>query len=183
MKILSLLGSPKKNGNTAVLLDKVIEGILSKNDADHEIIYLQDCDIKPCRGCKVCKRDRLSVCAIDDDMQEIYKKLDEADLIIMATPIYWWSVSAQLKLLIDRLYGMHFGEPGTNYENKRVVMLMTYGSELPNSGPETVRNLFGEVCGYIRVKSGGVFGVCTEKLEVKDNPEALKNAFEFGMSI
>lgn len=178
MKIISFLGSPKKQGNTAVLLNKVLEGIHSKHDEQNEIVFLQEKNIKPCTECNCCQKDDKTQCVIDDDMQEIYKKVNEADLIITASPIYWWGVTAQTKLLIDRMYGFH-----GNLKNKKAVLLLTYGGELPNLGPETAESNYKEICEYLNIKNAGVLGVCTGKTEVSANHKALDEAYKFGQSI
>ena len=180
MDIVSFLGSPRKNGNTSLLLDKVLDGILSKNNAQSEIVFLQNSNIKPCMGCNSCKNNEDKTCVINDDMKDIVPKIKKADLIILATPIYWWSITAQLKLLIDRLYSLNFADSSFDFHNKKVMLIMTYEGELPNSGPETVEKLFKEVCEYLNVGVAGVLGVCTGEVEVSKNLEALKKAYEFG---
>ncbi len=78
---------------------------------------------------------------IDDDMQDLYTKLKDADAFIFATPIYWWSITAQLKKFIDRLC-----PPITSrdLEGKKFALLMTYGAAPPNRGPEMVTDMFEE---------------------------------------
>ncbi len=175
MKTISFLGSPRKNGNTAALLDSLIKGMKSAGNRDNEYIFLHEKNIRPCNGCDACKKDNTQGCVIKDDMQEIYPLIVKSDLIILATPIYWWSVTAQMKLLIDRLYGVNF-----TCGKKKVALLMTYGGELPNSGPETTEALFLEICDYLKLEAAGVLGVCTGKTQVKDNQTALNEAFELG---
>lgn len=75
MNIVSFLGSPRKNGNTSLLLDKVLDGILSKNDAQSEIVFLQNSNIKPCMGCNSCKNNEDKTCVINDDMKDIVPKI------------------------------------------------------------------------------------------------------------
>lgn len=178
MKIVSFLGSPKKQGNTAVLLNKVLEGIRSKHDVQSEIVSLYEKDIKPCTECNCCQEGDKPQCTIKDDMPEIYKKIDEADLVIAASPIYWWGVTAQTKLMLDRIYGYH-----GNLKNKKAVLLLTYGGELPNLGPETVESNYKEICEYLGIKNAGTFGVCTGKAQVSDNSKALDKAYKFGQTI
>jgi len=175
MKILALLGSPRRHGNTATLLNSVIEGIKTAKDAEVELIFLNGKNIKPCQGCNSCKKEDSKGCVQKDDMQQIYPLVAKSDLIILASPIYWWSVTAQMKLFIDRLYAMDF-----TCGRKKAALLMTYGGELPNSGPETTEALFREICDYIKADAVAVMGVCTEQIEVKDNKKALQEAFELG---
>jgi multimeric flavodoxin WrbA len=178
MKVVSFLGSPRINGNTATLLDSVIKGMRDAGDIHNEQIFLHEKNIKPCAGCNSCKKNDTGMCIVKDDMQEMYKLMGSADYIILATPIYWWTVSAQMKLLIDRIYGMNF-----KCGSKKIVLLMTYEGELPNSGPETTEKLFYEICEYLKMEAAGVLGVCTGKIEVRNNQSALSNGFEFGKKL
>lgn len=175
MKVASFLGSPKKKGNTAALLDSVLKGINESADVESEYFFLHDMKIAPCIGCDACRKENSKGCVIRDDMDRIYEALTNADLIILATPIYWWSVTAQMKLMIDRIYGMDF-----RCGMKKVCLLMTYGGELPNTGPETTEALFNEICGYLKLEAAGTLGVCTGNLPVSKNEKALKDGFDFG---
>ena len=99
IKIVAIHGSPRKNHNSDTLLDAIIEGMnIEKNQVRH--IYTATGNIKPCTACNACLK--YSGCIINDDMQEAYKVLDEADIVITATPVYFHSVTAQLKTFIDR---------------------------------------------------------------------------------
>ncbi len=179
MKTISFLGSPRRNGNTAALLHRVLDGIYHDDDASREdSIFLHEKNIKACNGCNACKLEKNGICIIKDDMQDLYRQIVKSELIILASPIYWWSVTAQMKLFIDRLYGIN-----KDCGRKKVMMLMTYGGELPNSGPETVEKLFREICAYLHLEVAGVLGVCTETFEVRDNLSALQKAFEMGRNI
>ncbi len=103
-RILILKGSPREKGNSAVLADQVAAAA-HEAGAEVESICLQALDIRPCDACDACVETE-GVCIIKDDMQAIYPKLLQADAIVLASPIYWFTVSAQLKLCIDRWYGL-----------------------------------------------------------------------------
>ena len=98
-KIIAILGSPREEGNSDILLNSAIKGAES-NGANVEKIIIRDLQIAPCNSCGGCweKGD----CVIADDMQKIYPKLVDADGLIVASPIYFMGVSAQLKAFIDR---------------------------------------------------------------------------------
>lgn len=178
MRVVSFLGSPRKKGNTAALLDSVLKGLQSGGNSTVESVFLQEKNIHPCAGCNSCKKNESGMCVVKDDMQDIYSVIGKSDLIIIASPIYWWSVTAQMKTLIDRLYGMNF-KCGT----KKVLLLMTYEGELPNSGPETTETLFREICGYLKMEVAGVMGVCTGKVRVQDNEQAIRDGYELGKKL
>jgi len=99
MKVLGLFGSPRRGGNTELLLEKALQGAESEG-AEVERVYLTDHTITPCKECHGC--DQTGHCVIPDDMQKIYPKLLEADIIILASPIFFYGVTAWAKALIDR---------------------------------------------------------------------------------
>ena len=99
MKVLGLFGSPRRGGNTELLLEEALKGAESER-AEAERVYLTDYNITPCKECHGC--DQTGNCVILDDMQKIYPKFLEADIIILASPIFFYGVTAWAKALIDR---------------------------------------------------------------------------------
>ncbi|VBB41501.1 NADPH-dependent FMN reductase [uncultured Desulfatiglans sp.] len=98
-KILAIYGSPRRKGNTATLLDQAVEGAVS-NGAEVEKVILRDCKISPCLEIYGCKKD--GRCVIQDDFQALYDKMLESQGLMLASPIFFYSVSALAKCLIDR---------------------------------------------------------------------------------
>ncbi|MBK5254098.1 MAG: flavodoxin family protein [Peptostreptococcaceae bacterium] len=101
MKILGIVGSARKRGNTDTLIDKVLEGA-EKQGAEIKKIYLADYDFKGCISCEGCQKEYK--CIIKDDMQKIYKLLDEADGLVLGSPTYFYNVNGLTKNFLDRLY-------------------------------------------------------------------------------
>lgn len=101
MKIVALLASPRPQGNTAVLMQKVLQEAAVLG-AQTEVFALNKLNIKGCQGCYGCKKN--PSCVIKDDAQSILKAIAEADGIILATPVYMWDMAGQLKIIIDRLF-------------------------------------------------------------------------------
>ncbi|MCK4436553.1 flavodoxin family protein [bacterium] len=99
MKVLGINGSPRIGGNTDILLDKVLEGAKAKG-ARIEKVVLNTLKFSPCQECQDTRDD--GTCLIEDDMQALYKKIEKADAIILASPIFFGSLSAQTKMMIDR---------------------------------------------------------------------------------
>jgi NAD(P)H-dependent FMN reductase len=99
MKIVAFCGSPRKDGNTETLLKEAVKGI---EDSGHTVvtIYLNNMDIKPCQDCGGC--NDTGQCIVSDDMAQIYDAIKNADRIILASPIFFFSLSAQAKAMIDR---------------------------------------------------------------------------------
>src|SRR5512137_1353956 len=93
-KILVFLGSPRRNGNSALLAKEMIEGAKA-GGARVETFYLHGMKIKPCTACDACRRKNQKDCILKDDMAPLYSKLRKADGIVIATPVYWFTVSAQ----------------------------------------------------------------------------------------
>ncbi len=98
-RILILKGSPREKGNSSVLAEQVSAGA-QEAGADVESIYLHSLDIRACDACEECAGT--GMCVIKDDMQSLYPKIANADAIVLASPVYWFTISAQLKLCIDR---------------------------------------------------------------------------------
>jgi multimeric flavodoxin WrbA len=109
MKILAILGSPHKGNTFRITQD--IESILTKHpDVEFEYLHLKDLDLKPCRGCYLCFHKGAEKCPIKDDKQKVDRKLDNADGIILVSPVYSMQVTYLMKLFIDR-YSYHFHRP------------------------------------------------------------------------
>lgn len=101
MKVLGVVGSPRKQGNTAALVERVLEGARSVG-AETEAVYLGEMDINPCLACDDCKKT--GQCTQMDDMQGVYQAIGRARGLVLASPVYFDHISAQTKIFIDRLY-------------------------------------------------------------------------------
>lgn len=120
MKIVVLTGSPRKNGNSAYLAEQFIKGA---EENGHEVFRF-DCAFKqvgPCRACNRCGMD--GPCVFNDDFQELRSHLIDADMVVFATPMYYFGISAQMKRVIDRFYAINGQIKGVS---KKAVFLMTY---------------------------------------------------------
>ena len=104
MKILGLSCSPRKSGNTEILLSEALNGAQHEG-AKAELFSVSGKEIKPCDGCYACSKT--GECHIKDDMQTVYQKMIEADGIIFGTPIYVYSMTAQAKAIIDRTFALN----------------------------------------------------------------------------
>jgi multimeric flavodoxin WrbA len=179
MRILSIQGSPRKSKNTAALLSEYLRGALENQDTHNETIYLQSQDIAPCTGCGSCKNG-LDTCIIEDDMQRMYPLIRYADVLVFATPIYWWHMSAQLKTFLDRMYALDFE---TGFSGKRFVLLMTYGGEDPNTGAQILQKSMAEIMEYLEMEIACTYGVCTGTTPMKSNEKALQKAYKLGKQL
>lgn len=101
MKVLALVGSARKKGNTSSLIARALTPF-QENGASCKTIYLNDLNIKPCTGCEACSKS--NTCIQKDGMQDIYPKLREADILLAGSPTYFYNMSGLMKMFIDRCY-------------------------------------------------------------------------------
>lgn len=178
MNCLALLGSPRKDGNTASLLDSFIAGAESKGHSTR-MVRLHEKRIEYCNGCGYCKREGSGRCVHDDDMTELYRDILAADAVVQAFPVYWWTMPAQTKVFQDRLYALDY----SLLSGKKFYLLSTYMDEDPNSGFAIAESSFREICSYLRMDFAGSLGVCSGAGPVRENREALDRAFLMGAGI
>lgn len=103
MKILGIVCSPRKEGNTEILVREALKGA-SEVGGETELITVADKNIAPCDGCDACQEN--GICKLKDDMQAIYQQLESVDGVIFGTPVYFINVSAQAKAVMDRTYAL-----------------------------------------------------------------------------
>jgi multimeric flavodoxin WrbA len=110
IKIIGLSGSPRKNGNTEILIKEALKAAKQKG-AETEFITIAGKNIQPCRACGACRLPKSAgKCAIKDDVPEIFEKLKKADGILIGSPVYFLTVTAQLKALFDRSLVLRYGK-------------------------------------------------------------------------
>ena len=132
MNVLILMGSPRKNGNTAALL-KPFTDELERGGAVVETVWLHDREIRPCIACRSCQQDwTIFGCSQKDDGQELFDKILACDLLVLATPIYAWYCTPPMKALLDRMvYGMNkfYGDEvgPALWKGKAMALLETCG--------------------------------------------------------
>jgi len=177
LKILALIGSPRKGGNTDLIVEKTLKGSEVKAHL-YDKIYLYNFEISPCIDCRKCKKGDC-VCVINDSMQEIYPKMDEADLIIFGTPNYWYGPSAKMKLLIDR---MRPYVANKKLQGKKAVVIIPAAEGPKACGP--LIEMFRMAFDYLEMEFvGQILGTAYERGEIRDDQEALENAYHLGASL
>lgn len=182
-KMIVVLGSPRTKGNSATLAQQVISGAQSVG-AEVESFYLHGMDIRPCNACDACLKTSEPACVIEDDMQLLYPKLQAADVIVVASPIYWFTVSAQTKLFMDRCYA--FEGPGRNpLADKRFAYVLTYGDSDPfNSGAVNALRTFQDGMRYIGAEIvGTVYGSASKPGEIAQNEALMDKAYRLGQRL
>lgn len=183
-KILIVMGSPRKEGNSATLAKQVIAGAESTG-AQVESFYLHGMDIQPCTGCDGCRGETEKDCVIDDDMQTLYPKLREADALVIASPIYWFTVSAQTKLFMDRWYAFGGDEEYAAFAGKRIGIVLTYGDTDPfTSGAVNALRTFQDAFNYVGAKIVGmIYGSASEAGEIENNRDMMERAYALGKQL
>ncbi len=178
-KIIILNGSPRRNGNTSALAKAFREGA---EGAGHEVteFFLGGMDIRGCRGCFGGGKDPSSPCVQKDDMEKIYPAYKEADVVVLASPLYYWTISGQLKCAFDRLFAVAECDPNYANPSKKSALLMA----AEGNGFEESVYWYDRVMGHIRwtslgkVLCGGVMA-CGD---IEGRPE-LETARKLGASI
>jgi multimeric flavodoxin WrbA len=176
-KILILKGSPREKGNSALLADRAADGARAAG-AEVESIYLHGLEIRPCDACDLCSE---GACVIEDDMQPLYPKIAEAKAILLATPVYWFTYSTQLKLCIDRWYGFQ-GHKWIEVNNKKFGIILTYGdTDLYNSGGINAIHAFETMARFLKSDIIGIVHGSVDKAgEAGSHPELLDQAYSLG---
>jgi multimeric flavodoxin WrbA len=177
MKIITLLGSPRKRGNTAKVLS-MFESIVAKN---HEVEHIDITRYKVggCLGCYKCKETKDEPgCVQEDDALAIFKKLIAADAIVYASPLYCWSFTSQIKPLIDRHFCLvsNDGTPAHDslISGKPAALLVTCGGPV-ESNCDAIQDIFKGFSGYLGLKAKGNFILpfCTTPDAIGDNGSDL----------
>jgi len=182
MKVLILKGSPRERGNSASLANQAAVGAREAG-AEVESVYLHGMDIRACDGCDLCKEEGVA-CVIEDDMQSLYPKLQEANAILLASPIYWFMYSAQLKLCIDRWYGLWKTDKAA-FKGKSVGIILTYGdSDLYTSGGINAIHTFETMFRFLQAPIAGiVYGSALDPGEAEKQPELMQAAYQLGLKL
>jgi multimeric flavodoxin WrbA len=180
-QILILKSSPRKRANSSILADQVAAGARDAG-ATVESFDLHAMDIRPCDACDFCQG--AAECVINDDMQMLYPKLRAADAIVIASPIYWFTFSAQAKLCIDRWYALE-GPDGSALAGKQFGLVLTYGDSDPyTSGAINAIRTFQDMCRYLKADVAGiVYGTASEAGEIQSQPTLLQRAYELGQQL
>jgi len=198
MKIMAFVGSPRKNSNVDILMDKVIEGVKSKTDAEVEKIYLYSADIKNCNGCGLCSPLMGSKdCPIEDDMPGILNRMIEADACIFGTPNHVHTMTSamtnfwarllplgKMEIIRDDSGKIIGGKSKPLIMGKKAVMVVSQGDFSPSASALLLRVLDSNIKDFQLKKIGEVFSTGNlEKAQVKNNENDLTLAFTVGQRL
>ena len=179
-KIVILNGSPRKKGNTAGLTASFAEGARSAGNEVAEF-FLQGMQIHGCLGCFGGHSGKDCPCVQKDDMAEIYPKVKEADVVVLASPLYYWTISGQLKTVIDRLFALEEGDGQKLRGNGKAGVLLMAAE---GNGFEDSLTYFNHLMDHLQWKNLGsvLAGGNAAVGDIAGKPE-LKKAYDLGASI
>ncbi|UWP59971.1 flavodoxin family protein [Ruminococcus gauvreauii] len=178
MRILVLNGSPRPNGNTVHMIKAFREGAISSG---HQVDVIDVCKKKVggCIACEHCHTEGKGECIQKDDMQEIYELLKKAEMLVLASPIYYHGMSGQLKCVIDRFYAVAYPVKPTGL--KKIAMILSSGNEDMYDG--ALFSFKGDFLDFLGLEDMGVFtahgeenGSDAKLAELRRFGESLKDA-------
>lgn len=178
--LVAILGSPRAKGNSTILAREALAGAASRG-AQTATVRLHGMDIRPCSACESCRNPPGSDCAVRDDMQGIYPVVRGASALLLASPVYWFSLSAQTKLFLDRCYALD-SPAGHGLKGKRVGLILTYGDEdCLLSGAMNALRTIEDACRYTgAIFLGAVHGCAGEAGAVRADAGLLERARDLG---
>ena len=176
-KILVLSSSFRKGGNSDTLCDQFVKGAV---EAGHQVekIFINDKKIGYCRACYYC-RDNSGMCVLKDDMAEVLQKMIDADVIVLASPVYFYSISAQLKAVIDRTVARWL-----EVKNKEFYYIVTMADEVHSSADTTLACFRGYAdCVEGAAEKGVIIGSGVYEPGKVKNTLAMKQTYEMGKNV
>jgi len=181
-KIIILNGSPRRKGNTSALVQSFTEGAEQSGNIV-TTFFIDKMNIRPCKGCYGGGKDPNSPCVQKDDMDQIYPVYEKADVVVFASPMYFWSITGQLKCALDRLFAV--SEKIGDYQalGKDCVMLMAAeGNDKENSEP--VEHYYKSFLNHMKWNNKGLIiaGGVVNMGDIKGHP-ALAEAHALGVSL
>lgn len=177
-KVLTIETSPRKHGNTEIMAERFLEGA---KEAGHETerISLYDQNLQFCRGCLACQKTR--ECVIKDDVNVMLRKIQDADVLVFSTPIYFYEMTGQMKTLLDRTNPLFPAE----YRFRDVYLLAACADSEETSADGAVKGLQGWIDCFEKAELAGV--ICgygaDQKGDVEKMPEILNQVFDMGKAV
>ena len=177
-RILGIIGSPRRNGNTHILVSRLLDGA-GDAGAQTDTVLLADLTIRECDGCHACWRGR--ECAKKDDMNQLYPRIAAADVIIFGTPVYWYGPTALMKAFIDRFVYFNCPEHRARIAGKSALLVIPLEETDPGTWAPVV-HFFEQCLRYLEMNLDGTLiapGV-GKKGEILKHPEKLEEAYKSG---
>lgn len=178
-KVLAVLGSPRKKSYSSYLANQVIKR-LQAGGTEVDVIKLYDLEIKPCLACESCRKAKSNFCIQDDDMKPLYSRILESDALLLACPIYYFSVNAKMKLFIDRFYAFNNDTTG-QLKDKKFGVILSYGDTDPySSGAVNAIRMFEDAFKYTESKLCKVlYKTEVREMDRKQDPSLMEEITGF----
>jgi len=182
-KVLVLNGSPKKKGSTAQLAEEAARA-LADNGTETETIFLNEVAIKGCQACMWCKKNNVAECAVKDGMQDLHKKIQECDGIIVASPIYFGNVTAQTSLWLNRMYPyLNMDLSSKLPKGKKIAFIFAQGNP-DASAFRPVTDIFVWALGVVGFEvKGQVLGCGLDPEHLSENKALMEQAYNLGKNL
>jgi multimeric flavodoxin WrbA len=181
--VMVIMASPRARSNSTILAEEAAKGA-KKAGATVETFRLAKMNIGPCLACEGCRKPCAAGCVRKDDIKLLHAKLRASDALLIASPVYWFTMSGQAKLFMDRLYA--FGAEGYKpLKGKRIGIILTYGDTDPfSSGAVNALRSFQDAFAYVGAPiKGMVYGSADKPGEVRANAGLLKEAYALGRKL
>lgn len=177
-RVLGIVGSPRRKGNTHLLVERVLEGAREAG-AVTDLVFLDELVIRECDGCHVCWKGK--PCSKDDDMNGLHDRIAESDILVLGTPVYWYGPTALMKGFIDRFVYFNCPENRLLLAGKQAILAVPFEEEDPAAADLLVK-FFEKSLDYLGIRLAGMVlapGV-TLPGEIRDRKEYLDRGYELG---
>lgn len=186
-KILFITSSWRKKSNSACLAAHAAAGA-EKNGHEATVVDIARLNIGPCRGCLACQKSKSGRCVTQDDMNQFYPLLEEADAIIFVSPVYWFNLCGQIKQFIDRCYALALKETpeGTTcFGGKKIGVVLAYEGEDPfDAGAINAIRSIQDMCSFLgSTFAGALYGSAHDAGDVAVNEALLEKAEKYGAAL
>lgn len=184
-RVLIVAASPRRNGNSTILAERAADGVKAAG-GEVNLVRIGNMKIAPCNACDSCRSGQGRGCVIMDDMQGLYPKIRDAGGVILATPVYWFSASAQMKAFIDRTYAMGDEEEKSYaFTGKDVGLILTYAdADVFASGGVNALRTFQDICRYSKANwVGAVYGTADKAGDARSDVGLIQKAYELGSRV
>jgi multimeric flavodoxin WrbA len=180
-RMMVVSSSPRKDSNSEILADAVAAAA-KKAGADVDKVRLTELKIGFCRGCDACQKSPETPCAQKDDMAGLLQRLRLADAIVLASPIYFFALSGQMKVFLDRTYALGGGGDFSALKGKAAAVVLTYGdADMLTSGALNALGTFRDAFSFLGIRNVGcVQASCSLPGGIRDNARALEEASDLG---
>ena len=186
-KILFITSSWRTNSNSSWLAAQAADAA-QKNGHAVTTVDIARLNIGPCRACMGCRKNKDGRCVLQDDMGQFYPMLEEADVLVFASPVYWFNLCGQIKQFIDRCYalgGLEFSDGASCFSRKKIGLVLAHEGDDPydSGGINAIRSI-QDTCSYVGAAFAGVlYGCANDEGEAAKNPALLMKAKEYGSAL